>query len=89
MKKTLPYVDYAFFSGSGKTIDEIKSLQKDIAGHGPEIVVVTRGAEGAVLYKDGQYTAQPVVPVKVVDTLGAGDGFIAGFLVEYKKNRQY
>ncbi|MFE5332850.1 carbohydrate kinase [Embleya sp. NPDC056575] len=47
---------------------------------GPGLVVVTRGAEGAYgLCRAGGATI-PAVPVRVVDTVGAGDAYTAGLL---------
>lgn len=40
-------------------------------------VCLTKGAEGAVLLSDGQLWHQPGYPVKVVDTIGSGDAFLA------------
>ncbi|MFC5502701.1 sugar kinase [Lysinimonas soli] len=48
------------------------------AGHGH--VVVTAGARGAAALRDGASYIQPAVPVRVVDTVGAGDAFVAGYL---------
>jgi len=49
---------------------------------GPRAVVLTRGAGGATLYRAG---AAPIAvappPVAVVDTIGAGDTFVAGLSV--------
>lgn len=42
-----------------------------------DLVVVTRGAEGAVLISEKGVFEQPGVPTKVVDTVGAGDSFTA------------
>ena len=42
-----------------------------------DIVVVTRGAEGAVLISEEGVFEQPGVPTTVVDTVGAGDSFTA------------
>lgn len=53
----------------------------DWARSGPELVVVTRGAEGATaLRADGGTLTVAGVPVDVVDTVGAGDAFTSGLL---------
>ena len=53
------------------------------AGTGPALVVLTRGAEGALALMasdpDTPVTVAPV-PVTVVDTVGAGDAFMSGLL---------
>lgn len=46
-------------------------------------VVVKMGASGAVAIEDGRRFSTPAVPVKVVDPVGAGDSFDAGFLHEF------
>jgi len=47
---------------------------------GPALVVVTRGAEGAIAFADcGIVTVSPA-PVAVVDTVGAGDSFMSGLI---------
>jgi sugar/nucleoside kinase (ribokinase family) len=43
-------------------------------------VVVKMGAYGAVAIRDGHRCTAPAVPVTVVDPVGAGDSFDAGFL---------
>lgn len=43
-------------------------------------IVVTRGAEGATEYSSESETHQPAVATEVVDTTGAGDAFLAGYL---------
>ncbi|MFZ9634061.1 MAG: PfkB family carbohydrate kinase, partial [Alphaproteobacteria bacterium] len=47
------------------------------------IAVVTRGAAGAMARAGDEMRAVAAAPARVVDTLGAGDGFIAGFLVAH------
>jgi fructokinase len=47
---------------------------------GPALVIVTRGAAGAATFvRDGSAIVAPV-PASVVDTIGAGDSFMAGLL---------
>jgi fructokinase len=50
---------------------------------GAHIVVVTKGSDGASAYLEGQSPVNvPVPAVTVVDTIGAGDTFNAGFLAK-------
>jgi len=80
-KETAPYVDYAFISGSSMKIDEIVKFQDYVSDLGPSTVLVTRGEAGAVLCKDKEFYEVSIIPTKIVDTLGAGDAFIARLLV--------
>ena len=55
-----------------------------IHNHGVKIVIVTMGAQGAILSVEGtKYVVPACAPTKLVDPTGAGDAFIAGFLAEY------
>jgi ribokinase len=59
-----------------------------LLGRGPELIVVTLGSEGAVAYRRGAPPLpQPAFPVKVIDTLGAGDAFTAGLAVGLLQGR--
>ena len=50
------------------------------AGTGPSLVVLTFGGDGAeVLWRHGRQRV-PVTPVRVSDTVGAGDAFMSGLL---------
>ncbi|MCR9067577.1 MAG: carbohydrate kinase [Rhodobacteraceae bacterium] len=51
-----------------------------LLGCGPSLVLLTRGAKGAVAYRKGGAVEVAADPVGVVDTIGAGDTFNAGFL---------
>ena len=47
-------------------------------------IVITRGAKGSTLYSAEGEIHQDAIPApQVIDTTGAGDAFLAGFLVEY------
>ncbi|MDN5320692.1 MAG: 2-dehydro-3-deoxygluconokinase [Thermococcaceae archaeon] len=51
--------------------------------YNPEVVILTLGSEGAMALKDGKiYRAEPY-ELEVVDRIGAGDAFDAGFVYEY------
>jgi 2-dehydro-3-deoxygluconokinase len=55
-----------------------------IAAHGPAVVVAKRGPRGAVALAAGKRHDHPgFVPPTVVDEVGAGDGFAAGFVSAY------
>ncbi|MCX5062475.1 MULTISPECIES: carbohydrate kinase [unclassified Streptomyces] len=47
---------------------------------GARLVVITRGADGALASLDGARVRVPAVATRVVDTVGAGDSFTAGLL---------
>jgi len=48
--------------------------------HGAKLVALTKGADGAVALSRTAKVEVPGVPVKVADTVGAGDTFTAGML---------
>jgi len=48
--------------------------------NGRTLVIAKLGAEGCVTTWEGRTICQPAFPVEVVDTTGAGDSFVAGFL---------
>lgn len=49
---------------------------------GPTQVVIKRGAEGCLARIDGATIEQPAPAVTAVDTVGAGDACVAGYLAE-------
>lgn len=57
-------------------------LAARIAAMGPSQVVIKLGAQGCVALIDGEKYLQPAVPVRALDTVGAGDGFVAGYVAE-------
>jgi fructoselysine 6-kinase len=76
----LPSLDVALLSRP--VFPEMEQWMHEIFAQGPRLVLVTCGAQGAWLYDGHTLFHQEVIPVKVVDTLGAGDAFAARFLVE-------
>lgn len=76
----IPYVDYAFFAIDDKDDDEIKSFMIEMHKKGPKVVVVTRGEKGSMAYDGRDFYSYGIVECDVIDTMGAGDSYIAGFL---------
>jgi len=54
-----------------------------------DLVVMTRGAEGAVLIYEEGLVEQPGAPVTVVDTVGAGDSFTASMTLGLLAGKDY
>ncbi|MEC5424528.1 sugar kinase [Virgibacillus sp. C22-A2] len=50
-------------------------------------LVIKDGGNGSRLYTGNQWFYQDAFPVKVVDTVGAGDGFDAGYVYSYLHNK--
>jgi fructoselysine 6-kinase len=77
----LPHVTFAEFSLSDLDDGAAEAWLERIHGLGPRLILATRGAAGALLYDGNRFWRQPAVPTEVIDTLGAGDAFIARVLV--------
>lgn len=60
--------------------DEINSAVARWHGRGVQLVIVTRGAEGALVSLRGEVFQMPGQAVETVDTVGAGDTFQAALL---------
>lgn len=57
---------------------------------GAENVVVSMGASGAFLLTHDQNLYRVLPPQgKIIDTVGAGDSLVAGFIAEYENTRSY
>jgi len=51
-----------------------------------ELLCVTKGSSGAILYKDGQENYYKIKNDKVVDTVGAGDAYASMLCIGYLMN---
>ncbi|MER8698168.1 PfkB family carbohydrate kinase [Mesorhizobium sp. M1273] len=72
-----PYCYLACVSGDGLDEKELAAIAAELLACGSKWVLVTRGRAGAVLHGDTVSYRTPARLVKPVDTLGAGDTFIA------------
>jgi fructokinase len=66
------------FNLAGSTRQQIKRLAQQFSLH---LVALTRGPAGSLLFKAGQWSDCPSVPIKIVDTVGAGDSFTAALVL--------
>lgn len=81
VEKTLPYVTYGFYSYHNGRDEFIESFLKDKVNRGMKIAVATFGEQGSLAYdKEGFHVGNIVKAKQVVNTVGAGDSFIAGFI---------
>lgn len=68
------YEFYLIEKHTGLSIDEIKDLV--------EILIITKGEQGSVIYsRDQEYEIPAVTPEKIIDPTGVGDAFRGGFLI--------
>ncbi|NBB98581.1 MAG: carbohydrate kinase [Alphaproteobacteria bacterium] len=68
--------DLHWLMGAG----DLAELAQGLRDRGPRVVIVTEGAKGARAFHAGGVAQAAASPVAVVDTVGAGDTFNAGFL---------
>jgi 2-dehydro-3-deoxygluconokinase len=62
-------------------VDGARDALRAACGMGPRVVVLKRAEQGALALADGRFFSAPAWPVdRVVDPVGAGDGFDAGFI---------
>ncbi|MEA5413519.1 PfkB family carbohydrate kinase [Synechococcus sp. BA-132 BA5] len=60
----------------------VASMDRFARRHHLETLILTRGALGALVWRDGEsVSVGPAACTHVVDTVGAGDGFAAAFLL--------
>lgn len=60
--------------GEARALDAIRTLNPEAS------ILYTRGARGLALYTPDGSFEQPAIPIKVSDTVGAGDSCMAGWL---------
>lgn len=88
--EVLPYVDVLMpnereackLAGTEDFKKAVESLLKDIP-----LLVVKRGANGATAFTTEEEVSVKAIPVEVVDPVGAGDSFNAGFLHKWTQSK--
>jgi fructoselysine 6-kinase len=76
-------VPMVFASGPNGADEPVEPLTRALRGAGARQVVVTCGSRGAFFSDGGAFLHARATPVRVVDTCGAGDSFIAAFLAAF------
>lgn len=76
--KLIPYVDYAFFSYKGED-DRIKAFLAATQPKGPKAVIAMLGPDGSMAYDGKEWHRVMAREANIVNTVGAGDSYIAGF----------
>ncbi|AJD92235.1 hypothetical protein JMA_29180 [Jeotgalibacillus malaysiensis] len=85
LKEFLPYVDILLIGIEEAEIlygtDDPDMIIAKSLDEGISYIAIKQGAEGSIGFYNGEKVVSPaVVPGKVVDTVGAGDGFDSGFI---------
>lgn len=76
------------FSSSISSDEDLIFYAKKLIEMGAQNVIVSLGGEGAMLVKgDGSHLKQASPKGKAINTVGAGDSLVAGFLDEYVRSR--
>ena len=86
LDRLLPYVDVLLpnerelykLSGMADFDTAVRHMSSRVP-----LLVVKRGAQGALACRGGEQVTTAALPVEVVDSVGAGDSFNAGFLHAY------
>ena len=86
-REVMPSVDVVFAGEDEAAIAtgeraNAEELARALCELGATNVVIKRGEHGALAFVDGVVHSCDAVRISVVDTVGAGDAFVAGYLAE-------
>lgn len=77
----MPYTDYLFFSSDDGDTPALRDQMKGYHSRGPKLVIALLGEHGSLCYDGSEFHKFGIVPCEhLVDSMGAGDSYIAGFL---------
>lgn len=72
------------------TEDELVAAAKELQKRGAQNVLVSRAENGALLVDaNGQVHKRPALKGRLVNSVGAGDSMVAGFIAGYLKHNDY
>lgn len=84
IKEILPLIDYFFpnevEAGNYTGETEYKKMAERIQSYGVKNVIIKTGPDGCYVAGEKESFAMPAMKVDAVDSTGAGDNFVAGFI---------
>ena len=83
----LPSEEFAIGHTGASSAEE--AAKKLYEMYNPQIVVVTQGKKGGLLYQGNNIVSYPIYPAKVVDSNGSGDVFHGAFATAVVKGFDY
>ncbi len=83
----IPSEEFALGHTGCATVEEAARQLYEI--YHPEVVVITRGKKGGILYDGEQLISYPIYPATVVDSNGSGDVFHGAFAAAVIKGYDY
>jgi len=83
----MPFTDYFFFSSDDGDTEELRAQMKKFHAKGPTLVVAMLGELGSLCFDGKNFTSYGIAKCDVVDSMGAGDSYIAGFLYSLKQGK--
>ncbi len=86
--KACSYIQYPYLSCEEYSLEETMQILEGCVRHGASVALGTRGMQGSVAYNGREFYQQEAYPLPVVDTLGAGDSFLARFSMCYFEGRK-
>ncbi len=88
IEQVAPWIKYAFVSVSEKNVQEIEQLILEFDRYpNVEVLGLTMGKDGALFVQGNKRYLKKPAKANVVDTMGAGDSFIAAFLVNWQDGK--
>ena len=83
----IPSEEFSLGHTGCKTAEE--AAKKLYETYSPEVVVITQGKKGGIIYDGEKITAYPIYPAVVVDSNGSGDVFHGAFAAAVVKGYNY
>ena len=83
----IPSEEFAIGHTGASSAEEAAKILYEM--YNPQIVVVTQGKKGGLLYQGNNIVSYPIYPAKVVDSNGSGDVFHGAFATAVVKGFDY